>query len=91
MRVLFILLFVSSCASSTIPLREQDRTLLIDQESASLIYPYNGEVCKYPNRRFFRRCSPKRFILKYDLTDKAVREKLIDQGFSCQSGMRFKY
>lgn len=73
------------------PLRLQDRTLLIDPESAALIYPYTGEECKHPNRRIFRGCRPARKVIKYDLTDEKVRSNLIHAKFECQSLMRFKY
>ncbi len=85
------MLFLTACAAATTPLRLQDRTLLIDPEGPYLIYPYLGEECKYPNRRIFKRCKDKRVVLKYDLTDESVREKLIAAGFQCSSKLKFQY
>lgn len=86
--VLVIMLW--SCSLSG-PLRLQDRTLLIDPLSASLIYPYNGEECKYPKRRLFKRCKDKRIIIKYDLNDENVRKMLNAAGFQCVGPNRFTY
>lgn len=86
-----MLVFLAFSCASAEPLREQDRTLLVDPESPSLIYPYIGETCKHPERRFLRGCSPVRVILKYDFNQKADRDKLINMGFTCQSTARFKY
>ena len=84
-------LVLGCTALSVGPLRLQDRTLIIDPKSASLIYPYTGEECKHPERRMFRGCKDIRKIIKYDLTDQVVRQNLIHAKFECQSPMRFKY
>lgn len=88
---IFLVLLLASCVTASIPLRLQDRTLLIDIQSASLIYPHVKEECKYPNRRLFKRCKDVHTIIKYDLTDKRIREKLIDSGFECHSKLKFNY
>lgn len=87
---LFLLLFLS-CATASTPFRLQDRTLLIDSKSSSLIYPYVGEECKYPERRIFKRCKDVHKIIKYDLKDERVRDKLISAGFECHSKLKFIY
>ncbi len=89
---LMLLFFFLGCAIARIPLRLQDRTLLIDPlDVGMLIYPLTLEDCKYPSRRFFRFCKNRRKVIQYDLKDPVVRDKLINAGFRCQSPMRFKY
>ena len=89
--IVILSLLISCGIFSVTPLRLQDRTLLIDPRSASLIYPYMGEECKHPDRRIFRGCDPVRKIIKYDLSDEGVRRELIGAKFECQSPIRFKY
>jgi len=89
-RLLWILL-LSSCATATIPLRLQDRTLLIDPEGPNLIYPYMGKECRNPHRRIFKGCKKKRKVIKYDLTDERVRSELSAAGFQCVSKLKYQY
>jgi hypothetical protein len=91
LRNIIFLSLVFGCATADTPLRLADRTLLIDPLGPSLIYPYNGKKCKYPNRRFFKRCKNHRYVIKYDLTEKKTRDLLIASKFQCRSGLRFNY
>lgn len=86
-----ILGFMSACSVIPAMLRLQDRRLLIDRKSASLIYPTYVTKCKFPKRKFFRGCYKKRVIVKYDLSDLETRMMLINAKFQCESPMRFKY
>jgi hypothetical protein len=87
----FILLLFVSCATASIPLRLQDRALLIDPQGPNLIYPYMSKECKHPRRRIFKDCDDVRKIIKYDMRNQRTREKLIAAGFQCTSRMRFDY
>ena len=86
-----LFMFPIACTSFDAPLRLQDRTLLIDEKSASLIYPHKIEVCKHPERKFLRRCKDKRIIKRYDLNNEITRRELIAAGFKCESKMKFQY
>ncbi len=73
--ILAIIIFIS-CVSMEAPPPLNKRTLLIDEQSSALIYPYNYKKCKT--------CDIEREVLKFDLTNKEIRQKLIDIGFECR-------
>lgn len=93
--VLACLLFALGCATGASGLmRLQDRELLIHPDKPGLAYPHKVEECKYKSSRFKwlgKKCKKVQKMDFYDFTDKAIRQKLIDSGFSCKSVMRFKY
>lgn len=80
-----------ACATMLLPPRLQDRTLLIDLEGPNLIYPYTAEVCKNPDRRFFKNCHKERQIDVYNMNDFETRRILHSAGFECTSKQRFQY
>ena len=86
----FALGFIA-CASVLMPPRLQDRTLLIDANSASLIYPHVRDVCERPDRRFFKKCKKERTVEMYSLEDAETRRILINAGFECRSKLQFQY
>lgn len=75
-------------------LRFQDRELLIHPDKPGLGYPHEITNCVSRTglgRILGEKCSTESKVDFYDLNDKAVRQSLIDGGFSCKSSMRFKY
>ena len=86
-----IILGTIACASVLLPPRLQDRTLLIDANSASLIYPHVRDVCERPDRRFFKKCKKERIVEEYNLNDPETRRILIGAGFECKSKLQFQY
>ncbi len=79
-KIIAIIIFIS-CVSMEAPPELNQRTLLIDEQSPSLIYPYNSKKCST--------CKVERTVEKYDLTQKEVRMKLLDVGFECHVSEKF--
>ena len=92
---LLILVFLVGCATGISGLlRLQDRELLIHPDQPGLAYPHKISVCKdrpWALRWLGKDCHKEQKIDFYDLNDKAVRNDLINAGFTCKSYMRFKY
>lgn len=89
--ILIVSFAIISCATSLTVMRFQDRTLLFDPNSPSLIYPYTGEKCKHPERRIFRGCKKVRVVKRYDLRDSKTRARLINSAFTCTSKLKYRY
>ncbi len=73
---LLAILIFTACVTMEGPPGLNKRTLLIDSQSSSLIYPYNYQKCKT--------CDIEREVIKFNLNDKEIRKKLIDIGFECR-------
>ena len=82
---------MANCAVALPLLRMQDRTLLIGDDGPYLIYPYYKTVCKYPNRRFFKKCTKVHTTIKYDLSEKEIRDDLRNLGFRCNTRSKYRY